>query len=306
MSVVDEITGTVFNIQRFSVQDGPGIRTSVFVKGCPLECPWCSNPESIKPYPEVAHVAPLCKQCGSCIEACDLKAISLAEKGINIDREKCNNCGKCFEVCTNDALKLFGKEVSVGEVLEEIIKDKLYYHSSDGGVTASGGEPLSQARFVSALFERCHEEGLHTTLDTSGHARQSDLEMVLENTDLVLFDLKLIDPGSHIATVKASNDPIQRNARLVVESGIPMIVRIPLIPGFTDMDENIEGIANFVRALDSELPVNILPYHRMGMGKYKMLDREYKLSELKPVPDERLKAIVDYFQSRSLACDVVV
>jgi pyruvate formate lyase activating enzyme len=304
--VVDEITGTVFNIQRFSVQDGPGIRTTVFTKGCPLECPWCSNPESLKPYPEVAHVGPLCQQCGTCKEACDLKAISLAEKGIRIDREKCDNCGKCVEVCTNNALKLFGKEVSVEEVFEEAIKDKLYYHSSDGGVTASGGEPLRQARFVSALFECCHEEGLHTTLDTTGHGRQSDMEMVLENTDLVLFDLKLMDPGAHIAAVKASNDPIQRNARLVVESGVPMIIRIPLIPGFTDTDENLEGIADFVRELDAELPVNILPYHRMGMGKYPMLDREYTLSELQPVPDERLKEIVDYFRSQRLACEIVV
>jgi pyruvate formate lyase activating enzyme len=304
--VVDEVTGTIFNIQRFSVQDGPGIRTTVFVKGCPLECPWCSNPESINPFLEVAHVDALCKQCGSCTEVCDLKAISFAEKGTRIDREKCNNCGKCVEVCTNDALKLFGKEVSVEEILDEVLKDRLYYHSSDGGVTASGGEPLRQAGFVSALFERCHEEGLHTTLDTSGHGRQADLEMILENTDLVLFDLKLMDPGSHIQTVKASNDPIQRNARLVAERGLPMIARIPLIPGSTDTDENLEAVASFVQALDREIPVNILPYHRMGMGKYKMLDREYKLGDLEQQPHERLEAIVGYFESRRLACDIVV
>ena len=303
---IDEVKGIVFNIQRFSVQDGPGIRTTVFLKGCPLECPWCSNPESIKPYPEVAHVAAACKQCGKCKDTCDLNAISFAEKGIKIDREKCNNCGKCVEVCINDALKLFGNEVSVEEVLDEAIKDKLYYHSSDGGVTASGGEALRQARFVSALFKSCQEEGIHTTLDTSGHCRQADMEMVLEHTDLVLFDLKLIDPGSHIAILKASNQPIHRNARLIVERGVPMIVRIPLIPGLTDTDENLEGVANFVRELDSELPINILPYHRMGMGKYPMLDKEYKLSELQLMPDERLKEIVDYFQSHRLACDIVV
>jgi pyruvate formate lyase activating enzyme len=304
--VVDEIKGTVFNIQRFSVQDGPGIRTTVFVKGCPLECPWCSNPESQKPYPEIAHVDAVCNQCGRCIDACDLKAISLAEKGVKIDREKCNNCGKCVQVCTRDALKLFGKEVTVREAFDEVTKDKLYYHSSNGGVTVSGGEPLSQARFVSALFKRCQEEGMHTTLDTSGCGSQRDLEMVLENTDLVLYDLKLIEPGSHIAIVKASNQPILRNAKSIVERRVPMIVRIPLIPGSTGTDENIEGIANFVRELDGKLPVNILPYHRMGMGKYKMLDREYKLSELKPQPDERLKEIVDHFKSRGLACDIVV
>jgi len=303
--VVDEIKGTVFNIQRFSVQDGPGIRATVFVKGCPLDCPWCSNPESQKPHPEIAHVDTVCNQCGRCIDACDLKAISFAEKGIKIDREKCNNCGKCVQVCTQDALKLFGKEVSAWEVLDEVIKDKLYYRTN-GGVTVSGGEPLSQARFVSALFKLCQEEGMHTTLDTSGYGGQRDLEMVLENTDLVLFDLKLIEPSSHIAIVKASNQPILRNAKLIVERRVPMIVRIPLIPGLTDTDENLEGIANFVRELDGELPVNILPYHRMGMGKYKMLDGEYKLSELKQVPEERLKAVVDYFKSRGLACDIVV
>lgn len=306
VSVTDEVTGTIFNLQRFSVQDGPGIRTTVFVKGCPLTCPWCSNPESINPYPEVAHVAAMCQHCGSCIKVCEQKAISFEEKGIRIDREKCNNCGKCVEVCTNDALKLFGKEVSIEEVYDEISKDKLYYHSSEGGVTVSGGEPLRQARFVSALFERCHEEGLHTTIDSSGHGKQSDLEMVLENTDLVLFDLKLMDTGAHIATVKASNVPIHRNARVIVERGVPMIIRIPLIPGLTDTDENIEAIANFVRELDSELPINILPYHRMGMGKYKMLDREYMLNDLERQPEERLRAIVDHFESHRLACEIVV
>jgi len=240
------------------------------------------------------------------MKACDPEAISFAEKGIKIDREKCNNCGKCVEACPNDALKLFGEEVSVEEVLEEALKDRLYYHSSGGGVTVSGGEPLRQARFVSTLFECCHEEGLHTTLDTSGHGRQADLEMVLDNTDLVLFDLKLMDPGAHIATVKASNDPIHRNARVVVERGIPMIVRIPLIPDLTDTDENIEAIADFVGDLDPGLPVNILPYHRMGMGKYKMLDREYKLADLTQQPHEKLEAIVRHFESRRLACEIVV
>ena len=304
--MVDEIKGTVFNIQRFSVQDGPGIRTTVFVKGCPLKCPWCSNPESQKPYPEIAHVDTMCNQCGLCMDACDPKAISLAEKGIKIDREKCNNCGKCIQVCTRDVLKLFGKEVTVWEVFDEVTKDRLYYHSSKGGVTVSGGEPLNQARFVSALFQRCQEENIHTTLDTSGYGGQRDLEMVLEHTDLVLYDLKLIEPGSHIAIVKASNQHILRNAKLIVERRVPMIVRIPLIPGLTDTEENIEGIANFVRELDGELPVNILPYHRIGMGKYKMLDWEYKLSELKPLSSERLNEIVDYFKSRGLACDIVV
>ena len=303
---IDEVKGTVFNIQRFSVQDGPGIRTTVFVKGCPLQCPWCSNPESINPYPEVAHISAVCKQCGTCKANCEMEAISFAEKGIKIDRDKCNNCGKCVDVCPHGAIKMFGQEMSVQEVHDEIVKDKLYYHRSDGGVTVSGGEALNQARFVSALFELCQEEGIHTTLDTSGCGRQDDLEMILENTDLVLFDMKLMDPGSHIATVKASNQTILRNAKMIVEKGIPMIIRIPLIPGFVDTDENIEGIAKFVHELDSGLPVNILPYHKMGMGKYDMLDREYTLKGIERQTQARIDAIVDIFQSHGLECEVVL
>ena len=300
------MTGRIFNIQRFSVQDGPGIRTTIFMKGCPLACPWCSNPESQKKSLEVGHIDALCDGCGRCLDVCDPKAIALGEEGVTIDRELCDNCGSCIESCAPSALKMFGREISVEEAFLEARKDELYYRNSKGGVTASGGEPLIQSRFVSAFFKRCQEAGMHAALDTCGYASRSSLEEVLEYTDLVLFDLKLIDDDAHIEIAKVPSKPILDNAKLVAGSGIPMIVRIPLIPGQTDTEENIHAITGFVTELGSGvIAVNVLPYHRFGLSKYEMLDREYELGELKPPPEERQNAFIAAFESLDLDCEIV-
>jgi pyruvate formate lyase activating enzyme len=201
---------------------------------------------------------------------------------------------------------MLGQELSVEEVFHEVKKDELYYRNSKGGVTASGGEPLSQAEFVSALFKRCQNAGIHTTLDTCGAAKRSALEQVLEHTDLVLFDLKVIDRETHIAIMSNSNKSILDNAKFIIEKEIPLIVRIPLIPDLTEAEENIRAMARFVTELgDGVSAVNILPYHRFGMSKYKMLDREYELEELKPPPEERVKAVVEVFEALRLPCEVV-
>jgi pyruvate formate lyase activating enzyme len=300
------VTGQIFNIQRFSVQDGPGIRTTIFLKGCPLGCPWCSNPESQKTYPELAHIDALCDGCGRCREVCDPKAISLGDRGVIIDRELCDNCGRCIEMCAPNALKLFGREISVEEAFLEAKKDELYYRNSKGGVTASGGEPLLQSEFVSAFFERCQAAGIHTTLDTCGCGSRSSLEDVLKHTDLVLFDLKLIDNEAHNEIVKVPSKPILDNAKVIAESGIPMIVRIPLIPELTDTDENIGAISRFVTELGSSVTaVNVLPYHRFGLSKYEMLDLEYELGELKPPSEEKLEAVVATLEALDLDCEIV-
>ncbi len=299
------VSGTIFNIQRFSVQDGPGIRTTVFIKGCPLRCPWCSNPESQNTFFEVGHIDSLCNHCGRCLEVCEANAITYEEKGIKIDREKCTNCGKCVPVCTQNAIRLFGQEVSIDDIFSEIERDVLFYRNSNGGITASGGEPLHQPKLVTALFKRAQAMGLHTAIETCGYSTESALDSVLEYTDLVLFDLKIMDPEAHLAITGVPNGPILRNAKRVLEKGVPMIIRVPLIPTITDTEENIREIARFVKELDSGLTVNVLPYHRFGVNKYKMLDREYSLSELKPVSDERLKEIVDYFEAQGLTCEVV-
>jgi pyruvate formate lyase activating enzyme len=300
------VTGLIFNIQRFSVQDGPGIRTTIFLKGCPLGCPWCSNPESQKTSSELAHIDALCDGCGRCLELCDPKAISLGDGGVTIDRELCDNCGRCIETCAPSARKMFGREISVEEAFLEARKDELYYRNSKGGVTASGGEPLLQAQFVSAFFKRCQEAGMHTALDTCGYASRSSLEDVLKYTDLVLFDLKLIDNDAHVEIAKVPSRPILDNAKAVAGSGIPMIVRIPLIPGLTDTEENIRAITRFVTELGSGVAaVNVLPYHRFGLSKYEMLDLEYELGELKPPPEEKLDAIVAALESLDLDCEIV-
>ena len=300
-----QLTGRIFNIQRFSTEDGPGIRTTVFLKGCPLTCLWCANPESQQTRRQLAHNDALCDQCGRCLTACSKQAIELTATGIRVNRDLCDNCGACVKVCGPRALRMIGDDMTVDEVVEEVLRDRLYYRSSQGGVTCSGGEPLMQAPFVAALFERCQDEGLHTTLDTTGHGSARALTAVLEHTDLVLFDLKVMDDALHRQTTGITNRQILRNARLVSDSPAQMIVRVPLIPGVSDTDENVTAIARFVRELRPGIVVNVLPYHRFGMNKYAMLDRAYPMNDAQPPTHARVAQIVESFEAHGLACEIV-
>lgn len=300
-----QLTGRIFNIQRFSTEDGPGIRTTVFLKGCPLTCLWCANPESQQTRRQLAHNDALCDQCGRCLTACSKQAIELTATGIRVNRDLCDNCGDCVKVCGPRALRMIGDDKTVDEVVEEVLRDRLYYRSSQGGVTCSGGEPLMQAPFVAALFERCQDEGLHTTLDTTGHGSARALTAVLEHTDLVLFDLKVMDDALHRQTTGITNRQVLRNARLVSDSPAQMIVRVPLIPGVSDTDENVTAIARFVRELRPGIVVNVLPYHRFGMNKYAMLDRAYPMNDVQPPTHARVAQIVESFEAHGLACEIV-
>ncbi|MFN8543396.1 MAG: glycyl-radical enzyme activating protein [Candidatus Binatia bacterium] len=300
------VTGRVFNIQRFSTEDGPGIRTTVFLKGCPLACPWCANPESQRATCEVAHSDSLCDHCGRCVPACGKQAIAVSDDGgVVIDRNRCDECAECVPVCGPRALRIMGRDATVDAVFDEIKKDEAYYLNSGGGVTCSGGEPLTQARFVEALFRRCHEAGFHTTLDTCGAAPRRALDAVLAYTDLVLFDLKVMSDAAHVVVTGRSNRQIVDNFRRVVERGVRVVARLPLVPGVTDTDENVSAIAGFVRTLGTGIAVNVLPYHRFGMNKYAMLDKPYLPGDLKPPSDERVEAVVRRFQSLGLACEVI-
>ena len=285
-----KLSGTIFNIQRFSTEDGPGIRTTVFFKGCPLRCLWCSNPESQSPIKQVAHRDSLCNGCESCKKVCSMEAISLRPSNgsfiIKIDRNKCNNCGRCIEACKAGALQFYGQSITVDELFTEVKKDIGYYFKSQGGITASGGEPLEQINFVAELFQKCRNIGIHTTLDTCGYSAPSALDKILDKVDLVLFDIKLMNRQQHKQLTGKYNDVILQNAHLIANKGIQMIIRIPLIPNFNDSEDNLNEIAYFISQLDNTPPVVLLPYHRLGVNKYKMLDIDYQLMDVMP-PDEK-------------------
>jgi pyruvate formate lyase activating enzyme len=302
---IEDIKRIIFNIQRYSIHDGPGIRTTVFLKGCPLRCSWCSNPESQNPWLEIAHGDSLCNKCGKCVDVCPRQAISVGDNGIKIYRDRCNNCGQCVEVCLPEALKIYGKEMTAWEVFCEVKKDAEFYRDSGGGITASGGEPLYQPTFLAALFQLCRNNGIHTAIETTGCVDPEALKQVLEYTDLILFDFKHVYSDEHMKWTKQPNEHILDNLRLAIETGIPLIIRIPLIPGINDTDEVLEAIAIRVKEELKELKVHLLPYHRFGMGKYEMIDRKYMLSDLTRQSNEELERCKNIFTAQGIHCEVV-
>ncbi len=283
----------VFDIKRFAVHDGPGIRTTVFLKGCPLRCIWCHNPESMLHKPEIAFHPDKCIHCGRCLEVCPL------DEGRKLDREFCTGCGACTEVCPSGARVLCGRELSVDEVMAEVVSDKPFYDNSGGGVTISGGEPLAQPAFACEILRSCRNESIHTVLDTTGCAEWDVLAEVASQADLVLYDLKCADPRQHYDLAGVSNEMILENARRLAETGKPMIVRIPVIPGYTDSDENIGNIGKFVSSLgDSVRYAELLSYNRLAETKYQQYGySDYKLMGLDPPGRTELLALAEILTS---------
>ena len=302
-------TGRVFNIQRYSIHDGLGIRTLVFLKGCPLRCLWCSNPESQKSMPELGFIESTCvgaEPCGApCVSACLEDAVILNGHGKpSIDRDSCNNCGKCAEACCHDALKLVGDEMSVAEVLAEVEKDRAFYRRSGGGVTIGGGEPLAQHRFTAELLEAAREEYLHTAIETSGHGAWKHFEKVLRHVDLLYFDLKQMDPEKHEALTGQSNELILDNLgkALSIKEPQDVVIRIPVIPGCNDSRENIRESARFVAELGIT-QIELMPYHVFGASKYRQYGMIYQLDEPAPAPEsdlQSLRALVESFGLREV------
>lgn len=287
-----ELNGIIFNIQRYSIHDGPGIRTTVFLKGCPLICFWCQNPESQEMKAEILLDKSKCASCGQCTISCPAGANSLTPEGVKIIREKCQGCGECVDVCPNTARRLVGKYMTVDEVTEEILRDRMFYENSGGGVTLSGGEPLMQPDFASQLLRRCKEEGLHTAIETCGFTSWPTVEALLNYTDLVLFDIKCVDPIKHRDATGKDNRLIIENAKKIVK-GKTMRVRVPLVPGFNDSDKGIRAILDFVKEelKLSSADIDLLPYNKLGENKYERLDREGIRPSLEPQSEERIRLL---------------
>lgn len=279
--------GLIFNIQRFSIHDGPGIRTTVFFKGCPLRCRWCSNPESLNGYPEIVTMELRCTRCGRCREVCPVDAIVLDDAGRHIDRGVCNLCLKCAEVCPTGAIAVTGRWMTVDEIMSEVASDDLFYQNSGGGVTLSGGEPLLQWEFALELLKACKQRGFHTALDTSGDADWDVLEKVLKGTDLVLYDIKHMDPVKHREGTGKTNELILENARKTAAVSRTWL-RVPLIAGYNDSEENLKAVARFGREIGAE-KVSLLPYHVWGEAKYERLGRKYPMQGVNALSNEQVE-----------------
>ena len=277
MSLIQK-EGIIFNIQRYSIHDGPGIRTTVFLKGCPLRCKWCSNPESINPFPELFLRRDRCDQCKLCIEICSPNAIFFDCNTIQINRSKCNLCMKCIEVCPLDVINSTGKKVSIDDIISEVMQDELFYNNSGGGVTISGGEPLYQIEFTLNLLKEFKKKSLHTTLDTTGYIKGKDFEKILPYTDLILFDIKHLDSKIHQKYTGIPNETILDNFERCLKHNQKIWVRVPIIPNFNDSIQYIETLAKFLsnKLIDK---VSLLKYHEWGKHKYKFLDRDYPLKK---------------------------
>lgn len=296
----------IYDIQKFSLDDGPGIRTIVFFKGCPLRCVWCSNPESQSMEMEIGHHYTLCVQCGKCAENCPQNAITIigGDKKIAIDRSKCTVCGTCVEGCIYRALSVYGYSTTVEEVFKEVNKDKDYYDSSGGGVTLSGGEFLMQADFAAALLKRCKEAGINTCVETSGYATEAQFKKIIPYVDIFLYDLKSLRNEVHKEWTGRPNGPILKNLDLAMESGCKVVIRYPYIPGVNDSEEDLILMREKLLELNQKSPVSldVMPYHDYGTGKYLMTHRDYKLADLKRPSVEALDEVKQFFEEAGITC----
>lgn len=291
MTETKTIKGYIFNIQHYSIHDGPGIRTTVFMKGCPLSCLWCQNPESQALQPELFFNNDLCTGCGKCVKACPRDAIKIVKKHSKTKRELCDNCGECAEVCPNEARSMMGRYITAAEVYKDVAADSMFYRRSGGGITLSGGEPLMQPDFTTAILKMCRDDGIHTVLDTCGYAKWETVKKVLKYTDMVLFDFKHMDPKEHKKSTGVSNELILENAkRIYHELHVPMLARVPVIPGYNDSMTNLEATVKFItKELSSSVKIHLLPYHRLGETKYQRLERTSRSNSIQP-PDEEYMA----------------
>lgn len=283
--------GMIFDIKRFAIHDGPGIRTTVFLKGCPLHCLWCHNPEGIENGFELIARPSRCARCYSCVSACPLGAISKNSGSVEIDRSRCDLCGKCVKVCMYEALEMAGREMSVKDVVEEVEKDRIFYEQSAGGATLSGGEPLDQPKFSQEILSALEERKIPSALDTSGLAPWDILAKTASKADVVLYDLKMIDAKKHKKYTGVSNGLILDNLKKLSREHKNIAIRIPLAAGVNDDDENIRLTIDFLKPLKTIKNVSLLKYHKGGVEKYKNLGKASCFKIYESPSDQRMEEI---------------
>lgn len=306
--------GKVFNVQRFTIHDGPGLRTEFFLKGCPLQCKWCSNPESLKSTPQLGVYKSKCismKKCGACAEACPQKNTLQFYRGrlTKIDYSLCTNCNACYDACPSDAIKKWGEKLSVEQCMEIIRRDKGYFETSGGGVTVSGGDPILQSDFVAELFEECKKEGIHTCFESSFCGKWDMIENVMPYTDLFIVDIKHMDSQIHEENTGVSNKRILENLAYLSSQDTDIILRIPVIPDFNDDLENMKATANFIlEKMNGKVrTLQLLSFMRLGEEKYQALGMEYLYGDIRLNRkgfQKEIKKYAEYFNMRGIHCMV--
>ncbi|MDD3337748.1 MAG: glycyl-radical enzyme activating protein [Lachnospiraceae bacterium] len=298
-----ETKGIVFNIQRFSIHDGPGIRTTVFLKGCPLNCRWCANPESKAPHRELLHTEKTCVHCGSCVAVCPNHALTLEEGRLVQKREKCAQCFACAKACPVHALQVEGDVCTVEELLVEVKKDEAFYKKSGGGVTLSGGEPLLQREFTLAFLKRLKAEGMHTTIETTGFASPEYFRSILEYVDMLYIDCKHPDSAEHERMTDVPNERVLENLEYAAAAGQEMVVRIPVIPHFNDAPEVTRQYIDLFRSIHIK-QVHLLPFHQLGLAKWRALGQPYLFENEQNMKKEMLLPMKAMFEAAGIQAQI--
>jgi pyruvate formate lyase activating enzyme len=293
-------SGLVFNIQKYCLHDGPGIRTTVFLKGCPLCCTWCHNPESQSPRPELIFFESRCIACGECRRVCPFGQAAAGQGPLPPWLPECTLCGACADACPTDARQIVGERLTVAEVMAPVLQDRLFYEDSGGGVTFSGGEPLTQPAFLQALLTACRREGFHTAVDTCGFACTDVLLETARLADLILYDLKLMDEARHRQYTGVSNAPVLANLEALAAVHDHIWLRVPVIPGITDDDENLLAIARLAATLKSVHQINLLPYHKIGLSKLRRLRQTYPWEGVEPPSAGQMENALRLFTDHGL------
>ncbi len=288
-----------------TVHNGPGIRTLILLKGCPLRCIWCSTPESQGEAPEIAFYPDKCILCNDCLPVCSKNAITAGDKAVVIDRELCDNCGQCLSACYAEALKLIGQEYTAGELVSEVVRDDVVFRHSGGGVTLSGGEPFFRPEYLLTLLKELKQSGISCGIDTCGFTARKHIEAVLPYVDFFLWDIKHMNSDKHIEYTGISNKLILDNVRFVDGENIPLFLRLPVIPGYNDSEDNLLDLCNFAKKLSFLEEIDLLPQHHLGKARYAALGREYPIEGIPLIKEENLEQMKRLVESTGLKCNII-